>query len=154
MKQTSTSINMLNGEWYNEKCVIFYFFLFYFFAHTLINNEWPPMKIHTHMIKLCPHTDVTWIITNKTISQTEIAEPLPMGWTGGKNVTIFHAVMCEKPPLKGNKDSVEQVMMRKKKKMSIISGDMWCRKIVMKRCQSGKYHNEEWEMMPKYACQV
>ena len=58
------------------------------------------MKIHTQMIKPSPYTDVTQILTNKTISQTEIFEPLPMGWTGGKNVTIIYAVTCEKPPLK------------------------------------------------------
>ena len=79
---------------------IFIFILFYFFAHTLINNEWTPMKIHTQMIKPSLHTNVTWILTNKTTSQNNISEPLPMGWMIGKNVTTLHAVTCEKPPLK------------------------------------------------------
>ena len=58
------------------------------------------MKIYTQMVKPSPYTDVTWILTNKTTSQIKIFEPLPMGWTRRKNVTILHAVTCEKPPLK------------------------------------------------------
>ena len=105
MKQTSTSIHVLNGKPYNEQCTFFFsfsivFFFFFFFVDTLINNEWTPMKIHTQMIKSSPHTDVTQILTNKTTSQTEISKPLPMGWTGGKNVTILYVMTCEKPLLK------------------------------------------------------
>ena len=58
------------------------------------------MKIHTQMIKPSPHTDVTRILTNKTTSQNNISDPLPIRRTRGKNVTILHAVTCEKPPLK------------------------------------------------------
>ena len=89
----------MKNDTMNNALSSFFIYLF-IFAHTLINNEWTPMKIHTQMIKPSPHMNVTWILTNKTTSQNNISEPLPMGWMIGKNVTILHAVTCEKPPLK------------------------------------------------------
>ena len=92
-------------------------------------GKWTPMKIHTQMIKPSPHTDVTRILTNKATSQTEISEPLLMGWTGGKNVTILHVVTCEKPPLKVKTRIMSSKQgWKKRQRMNITSSDLWCRK--------------------------
>ena len=46
MKQTGTSIHVLNGEWYNEQCILLFLFIYLFIfiiiiiiAHTLINTS-------------------------------------------------------------------------------------------------------------------
>ena len=147
-----------------KNALFYYLFIFHFlflfiylfiFVHTLINNEWPQMKIHTQMNKLSPCTDVTWILTDKTTPQNKISEPLPMKWNRGKRDDCPTCSNVWKTITQGEKRIVScKQWWGKRKMMNITSGDMWCQKIVMKWCQSGKYHNEEWEMRLEYVCQV
>ena len=54
IKQTGTSIHVLNGEWYNEQCILLFLFIYLslllllllLFLHILLSI--PPMKIQSH----------------------------------------------------------------------------------------------------------
>lgn len=102
---------------YKQTCIFF------------INNEQPPMKIHSQMDKISSYTDVTGILTNKITSQAKISRSLPVKWNREKDMTVFDVVMCGKLQLRmKQRKHQSNDDMKKEERMNITSDDTWWRK--------------------------